>query len=210
MFDSIIFDLDGTLWDTTHIGAKVWSDAALKRGIKANISADQLKSLYGLPTEMIAKKLFPLIAEETAFEIMRESNKQQCLYLEKDGGILFPGVKETLKELKKKFPIFIVSNCQEGYIQSFIKSNKLEAYFDDFEYPGRTGLSKADNIRLIIERNHLKNPIYVGDTSADSLACQQAGIPFIFAKYGFGNTQSYEYAIDSLTDLVDLLLGKTI
>jgi phosphoglycolate phosphatase len=206
MLDSIIFDLDGTLWDTTHIGAKIWSEAASKYNVSEIVTADQLKSLYGLPTEIIAKRLFKTAPVEVALKIMKESCENQCPYLEKDGGILFPHLIETLNELKKKFRLFIVSNCQEGYIQSFIKGNHLEGYFDDFEYPGRTGLLKASNIRIIMERNHLKNPLYVGDTSGDAMAAREAGIPFVFARYGFGHVEDFEGVIDSLDELHQLAI----
>ena len=39
---------------------------------------------------------------------------------------------------------------------------------------------------MIAERNHLKHPVYVGDTIGDYNACQEAGVPFVFAAYGFG------------------------
>ncbi|MBA9026478.1 MULTISPECIES: HAD family hydrolase [Bacillaceae] len=208
MIDSIIFDLDGTLWDTTHIGAQIWSDAASNYRIRVQVTADQLKGLYGLPVDIIAKRLFPDASDEVLQAIMQESSRKQCQYLEEDGGILFPRLIETLNELKKNYRLFIVSNCEEGYIQSFIKGNQLEGYFEDFEYPGRTGLSKADNIRMIIDRNHLKNPIYVGDTTLDATSSKEAGIPFVYAKYGFGNVEKFDDVIDSLNELNQLSLLK--
>ncbi|SHE13316.1 phosphoglycolate phosphatase [Chlamydia abortus] len=206
MVDGIIFDLDGTLWDTTHIGAKIWSEVAAKYKVVEPVTADKLKGLYGLPTEIIARTLFPSAPEEVALAIMTESCANQCPYLEKDGGILFPKLVETLDELKKSYRLYIVSNCQEGYIQSFIAGNRLEGYFEDFEYPGRTGLSKAENIRLIIDRNSLKNAIYVGDTSGDASASKEAGIPFVYARYGFGSAEHFDAAIDSLDELPKLSL----
>lgn len=208
MIDSIIFDLDGTLWDTTHIGAQFWSEAASNNHLPVQVTGDQLKGLYGLPVDIIAKKLFPDISKEVLQAIMQESSEKQCKYLEKEGGILFPRLLETLKELKKNYRLFIVSNCEEGYIQSFIKVNELEGYFEDFEYPGRTGLSKADNIRMIINRNQLKNPVYVGDTALDAASAREAGIPFVYARYGFGHIETFDDVIDSLYELNQLSLLK--
>ncbi|MFJ8244866.1 HAD family hydrolase [Peribacillus asahii] len=208
MIDSIIFDLDGTLWDTTHIGARTWSEAASNHQIQNNVTADQLKGLYGLPTDIIARKLFPNAIEEVLQAIMRESNEKECEYLAKDGGILFPKLLETLTELKKNYQLFIVSNCEDGYIQSFIEGNKLEGYFKDFECPGRTRQSKADNIRIIMNRNQLENPIYVGDTALDAASSKEAGIPFVYARYGFGKVEKFDYAIDSLDELNQLSLLK--
>jgi phosphoglycolate phosphatase len=208
MIDGIIFDLDGTLWDTTHIGAKFWSEAASNYHLPVQVTGDQLKGLYGLPVDIIAKKLFPDTSKEVLQAIMQESSEKQCKYLEKEGGILFPRLLETLNELKKNHRLFIVSNCEEGYIQSFIKVNQLEGYFEDFEYPGRTGLSKADNIRIINNRNQLKNPVYVGDTALDAASAREAGIPFVYARYGFGHVETFDDVIDSLNELNQLLLLK--
>ncbi len=206
MYDGIIFDLDGTLWDSTDAAAVIWKEVAAEYDeVKDEITADRLKSLYGLPLEVIAVKLLPSIPEERAIEIMWESTKRQCPYLIEDGGILFPGLIKTLDVLKEKYKLFIVSNCEEGYIQCFLDAHKLHDYFTDFEYPGRSGVLKADNIRLVIERNGLKNPVYVGDTLGDATASKEAGVPFIYARYGFGEVSEYDACIDSLEELPGLI-----
>lgn len=207
MYDSIIFDLDGTLWDSTDAAAVIWKEVSAEFDeVKDEITADRLKSLYGQPLEDIAVKLLPSIPEERAIEIMWESTKRQCPYLEKEGGILFPGLVETLDKLKERYKLFIVSNCEEGYIQCFLNAHSLHDYFEDFEYPGRSGVLKADNIRLVLERNNLKNPVYVGDTAGDASASYAAGVPFIYARYGFGDVKEYDTCIDSLTELCELLI----
>ena len=109
------------------------------------------------------------------------------------------------QKLSKKLPLFIVSNCQAGYIEAFLKVTDLGKYVTDFENPGRTGKPKADNIRLVIERNNLDKAFYVGDTQGDYDATMAAGIPFIFAAYGFGNIDGDEEEIQGLNELPDLI-----
>ena len=120
-------------------------------------------------------------------KIMNERYKLEYEYLSEHGATLYNKLEDTLERLSKKYKLFIVSNCQDGYIESFFKSHKLEKYFIDYECPGRTGLAKAENIKLIVERNNLKNPVYVGDTQGDAKAAKDANIPFIYANYGFGD-----------------------
>ena len=67
---------------------------------------------------------------------------------------------------------------------------RLDVTVRDFECIGRTGKPKSENIRLIIERNGLKAPVYVGDTQWDFDAATAAGVPFIFAAYGFGHVEN--------------------
>jgi len=203
--DSLILDLDGTLWDSTDAAAVVWNEVAAKYPeVTDVITADKLKGLYGLPLEEIAVKLLVSVPRDIALAVMRESCVKQCPYLEKVGGILFPNLEETLKELKKTHRLFIVSNCEEGYIQCFLKAHQLQNYFEDFEYPGRSGVLKAENIRKIIERNHLEHPVYVGDALGDATATKEVGIPFVYARYGFGQVEEYDYVIDSFEELLQI------
>jgi len=200
--DSIIFDLDGTMWDSTKAAAEVWREVAKRNpAITDEITADKLKALYGLLLEEIAVRLFVSVPKETALKTMEECVVEQCPYLAKHGGILLGDVEGTLKELSTRYPLFIVSNCKSGYIESFLESHKLGKYFKDFECPGGTGLLKADNIRLVMERNHLKDPIYVGDTKGDQMAAKEAGIPFVYARYGFGECDDFDDVIDSFEEL---------
>ena len=50
----------------------------------------------------------------------------------------------------------------------------------------------------------MKNPIYVGDTSGDMEGAKIAGIPFVYASYGFGDVESFDYKIDDISELLDL------
>lgn len=204
-FDGIIFDLDGTLWDSTIEAAKVWTKVSKKHGVNKIITSDELKKLYGLPLEDIARNLFSDIDEETALSIMEESVAAQCPVLAKNGGIIFEDVEKILRKLVEKFPLFIVSNCRSGYIEAFLEYSKFNNYFTDFECPGRTGKLKADNIRIIMERNNLNNPIYVGDTKGDKKAANEAGILFIYAAYGFGSLSNNDIEVQSFNELEKLL-----
>lgn len=210
MIDSIIFDLDGTLWDATDGASAIWTQEARKYPeVTIDITADMLKAVYGLPLKDIALKLLTTVNEDVALSIMEESVVKQCPYLAKVGGILYDNLESTLIELKKKYRLFIVSNCEDGYIQCFFKAHGLEKYFEDFEYPGRSKKLKADNIKDIISRNNLENPIYVGDTTGDKKASLEANIPFVYARYGFGSVDEYQLAIDSFDELLKLdILNK--
>ncbi len=81
----------------------------------------------------------------------------------------------------------VVSNCGLGYIEAFFSGNQTGGYFDDYENAVRTGKTKGENIRLVMERNGIERAIYVGDTMGDCEAARAAGIPFLHAAYGFGS-----------------------
>lgn len=205
MIDSIIFDLDGTMWDSCESVLHVWSNISQKYGFRP-LTIEDIQGLMGLTIEDAGKKLFKdTFGEEKGIEIAKECAACENEYLEKQGGKLYPRLLETLAELKKKYRLFIVSNCECGYIEAFMKVHGTAEYFEDYEHCGNTGLLKDGNIRLIIERNKLKNPVYVGDTQTDKNASALAGIPFIYASYGFGEVDGFDAKAESFSDLPDVV-----
>ena len=106
-----------------------------------------------------------------------------------------------LDTISQKYPLFIVSNCQEGYIQAFWQSTGLGRYFQDGLCPDDTGELKAANIRRIMKKHGLDSAIYVGDTQGDADACREAEVPMIFASYGLGEAAGCAGRIDSFKEL---------
>lgn len=205
MTDSIIFDLDGTLWDATEAICKTWNIVLRDYPeIREPITVTELEGCMGLLLDDISRKLFPKETPALQKELITKCCDLEVEYLAENGGKLYPKVEETLCYLKDKYKLFIVSNCQSGYIESFFKGHGLDKYFTDMECAGNTGMEKGENNKLIIKRNNLKNPVYVGDTLGDLKSARDANIPFVYAKYGFGNVNEYEYAINKFEDLANI------
>lgn len=204
--ESIIFDLDGTLWDSRQTIAEAWTTAVQQQGYEERVfTKEDIGSLMGLQIPVIAEKLFPMESVERRKEIMDACAKEDQVMIREQGGVLFPNLEETLRELKKSYRLFIVSNCEDGYIEAFYAAHGLEKYFEDFENPGRTGLSKGENIQLIMERNAITSAVYVGDTQGDLDAARHAGIPFIYAAYGFGSPETYDKNIHTFEEILKVI-----
>lgn len=203
--DGIIFDLDGTLWDSTPEILTTWQ-LVLDRhpGLRAPITAEELQGLMGLPMTEIARRLFPKEDAETQMALMNECCQVENEYLAEHGARLYPDLINTLQKLKESHKLFIVSNAQSGYIEAFLTAHKLWELFDDHLAFGDTGNSKGENNLEVIRRNGLKHPVYVGDTQGDLQSAIDAGIPFIFCAYGFGSAAHYDEKIDRFSDLADL------
>lgn len=206
-YDGIIFDLDGTLWDSSKGVSESWNIVLShypEYGI--TVSAEQVRACMGLPMDEIARRLFPGLDSKTQDKLMDECCVNEVEYLGEHGGQLFPKVEETLRKLRETHKLFIVSNCQDGYIQCFLKGHHFEELFTDFESWGKTGLQKDENNRLVAERNGLNYPVYVGDTAMDAQSAKKAGMPFIFARYGFGDVKEWDGVVDSFDGLLKLEL----
>ncbi len=214
-YDSVIFDLDGTLWDASDTTAESWARvlAAHPEAHPAeSLEAENLRRFMGLTNEELTEIVFPELDFASAFALFEETCLIENSLLYENGGVLFDGVGELFKSLTDAgVKLFIVSNCQAGYIESFLHAHGFEKYFCDFESSGNSGKPKGENIRDIVARNGLKSPVFLGDTSSDSRGAAFAGVPFIYARYGLGERYGrgrvdvYDRAIDSPIELLRVM-----
>lgn len=188
MFDGLLFDLDGTLWDSVDAICISWRSVLERRApeMAGLMTRENVTSCMGMLLPDIVKKVLPDLPPEELRPVLEELLAEENTYVAAHGGTLFPQVPETLALLARDYPLCIVSNCQDGYIEAFFQAHGLKRYFTDYEDPGRTGKGKADNIALVVARNGMKHPLYIGDTQGDCDAAAAAGVPFLHAAYGFG------------------------
>ena len=200
-------DIDGTLWNTTGVVADAWNKAIADCGYDAaQVNAAGLQKEFGKPMNIIADDLWPNLSQEQKKILMKQCCVREQEAIESNTkDITFPAVRDTIKALAKKFNLYIVSNCQAGYIELTMRKNGIEPCVRDHECYGNTGLGKADNLRLLVQRNAIKEPVYVGDTQGDADACREAGVKFVWASYGFGSVQEFAAKIDRFDQLLDLL-----
>lgn len=188
--ESIIFDLDGTLWDSSENVAASWDETV--RGLNnpllrnVRITGEDIRGVMGMTMDEIAKKLFPMLSSTKQYEILDMCAENENNFLASKGGRLYDGTEETLSKLSENHRLFIVSNCQSGYIEAFFEYCGLERLFTDYLCWGETGKPKDETIRLLMERNNVTSAAYVGDTAGDCESAFKATIPFVHAAYGFG------------------------
>ena len=199
----LLFDLDGTLWDSAEPVAEAWTQV-LSAEIPAypSLSAADVHRVMGMTTEQIRDTLFPDIPFPRRNEIVEKCMRYEVDYLMSHAGRIYPDLRPVLEELRRDgFLTGIVSNCQTGYVSAFLRSCGVSDLFDDLEEWGRTRRPKGENILLVMERNGFDRALYVGDTAGDQAAARLAGIPFIHAAYGFGSVRDPEGVIHSLSEL---------
>ena len=203
---ALIFDIDGTLWDSREIVARGWNHHLAKIGREdLFVNKDSLKSLFGKTMTEIADIAFASIPMPERYEVLQICMEEEHRFLEEDPcNIGYPLVKETLTKLAEKHRLFIVSNSQSGYPQLCIEKLGLEALIQGHLCFGDTGTSKGQTILRRMREHNITSCAYIGDTQGDREACLEAGVPFIFAAYGRGQADGWDAKIDAFADLLTM------
>ena len=203
MSGAVLFDLDGTLWDSTAAIVPAWNRVLGKWG-KTVTQAD-MAGVMGLTDREIARKFLPKTPEGEALGAIHLAAAAEAEDLRRTGARLYGGVGETLAALAEEYGLFLVSNCMDGYIDAFLHAHGLKEFFTDAAWLGHPEDGKAENIRALCRRYGPEKAAYVGDTASDGAAARAAGLPFIFASYGFGETGEHDGIIREFSELPGVL-----
>ena len=203
----LLFDLDGTLWDSAPAVTEAWNEIFQREcpGLKP-LTVDDIHGVMGMTMKEISLALYPEADMPRRDEIFDICCRHEVEYLYSHCGALYPDFRAVMESLKAEgYDLAVVSNCQTGYVKAFLVSSGAEDLFIDYEEWERTGLTKGENIRLVMDRNHYAKGVYIGDTKKDREAALQARIPFIHAAYGFGTVDAADGVIHSLSELPALV-----
>ena len=205
-YESLIFDIDGTLWDSRALVAEGYNIQLKAEGLgHLCVTAEDLKPLFGKVMTEIADVILATIPEDKRYDLMERCMDTENKYLEENEcHIGYPGIRETIAQLSKKYRLFIVSNSQCGYPELCIEKLGLTSYIEGHMCFGDTGTSKGKTIRKLMEKHNITSCAYVGDTQGDYEATVEAEVPFIWCTYGFGTPDDYVAKIDRFEDLLNL------
>ena len=205
-YESLIFDIDGTLWDSRALVAEGYNIQLKKEGLDhLCVTAEDLKPLFGKVMTEIADVILASIDPKDRYDLMERCMETENNYLfENECKIGYPGVMETVEALSRQYRLFIVSNSQCGYPELCMDKLGLTPYIEGHMCFGDTGTSKGKTIRTLMEKHNIQNCAYIGDTQGDYEATVEADVPFIWATYGFGTPDGYVAKIDKFADLLKL------
>lgn len=205
--DSLIFDMDGTLWDAVATYAHCWTQVFAANGIDRKVEKKDIQGYMGMEAKQIYRVMFPELPESTIEKLYKEIVIKTDELLPQLGGEIYPGVLEGLEQLSRKYKLFMLSNCQKGSIRDFMVFTETKPYFCDYIEYGSNFQPKYINMKTLIDQYNLKAPMYIGDTDSDRKQSDLASVPFVFAAWGFGNTDSYAHKFDQMKDLTGHFLS---
>ena len=205
-YESLIFDIDGTLWDSRALVAEGYNIQLKEEGLAhLCVTAEDLKPLFGKVMTAIADVVLATIPEDKRYDLMERCMETENQYLfDNPCDIGYPGVKETIAKLSEKHRLFIVSNSQCGYPELCISKLGLTPYITGHMCFGDTGTSKGKTIRTLMAKHGIESAVYIGDTQGDYEATVEADIPFIWCTFGFGEPDNYVAKVDAFEDLLNL------
>lgn len=196
----VLFDLDGTLADTSE-GVKHSIEYTIKKCGFNELSDEKMQSFIGPPIFDSLKKEYKLSDDEArnATEVFRSAYKDKYLFEAR----VYEGIIPLLSMLKSNsIKIAVATNKRIDYTEKLLIHLNLTQYFDciqgsDFENKMR----KPEIIRACINQLSIdeSDTVLVGDTIHDYLGAKQCLIDFIGVDYGFGfKTQEERKLINNI------------
>lgn len=199
--DSLIFDMDGTLWDNVDTYVDVWNKGLEKTGYAKRVSRTDIMGLMGKEARVMLNAIIPEASTTEQDNLFDEVITIYQQTLPTMNPTIYDGVHEGLEQLSKKYKLFMLSNCEEGGLVNFMKHTGTGHLFIDYMEHGMNLMPKSHNLQLLIDKHQLQSPFYIGDTDSDATQSALAGVPFVFVSYGFGQTTNYALKFDSFPEL---------
>ncbi len=202
---NVIFDLDGTLYDTDKVSIEALQTALSKFDI-TDISDDEIRDQFGEVTDMIVRNLVP-DRDEEFYEDLKEEIKYQEERLIPKKGELYEGIKDMLSSLSENgYDLSICSNGRKEYIELVLETTDIKKHFSNIR-GNEPGKSKADQLKDLLKCLEGTDSIMIGDRYHDIEAAKEAGIPSIGVAYGFGRkeVESADFIADEPLEVFNII-----
>ena len=184
----VVFDLDGTLMDTSSGILQAVRDAIQEHGMPA-LTEEQIKTFIGPPIQWSFEAQYGISKERA----QRMADTFRDLYSTKHllGAVPYMGIYDLMKVINQRgMKSAIATDKREDYALRLLKHYHFDDYTDIMYGGDNDGtLKKRDIILKCIDTAGIKDlaeVVMVGDTLHDSNGAKELGVDFIGVSYGFG------------------------
>ena len=205
--DAIVFDMDGTLWDAVDSYCEIWNRCFAMFDTDLRIHRPELLACMGMPLDEIYRSLTAgrIVPDASAF--LPAVEREEAQMMSKLGGRPYPGMQEGIRRLSESYPVFLLSNCGVSGLADMMRFTGITPYVREAITFGATQRRKSENLRWLKKKYGFMQPVYVGDTEGDCQETHLAGLPFVYASYGFGTCSDADLAVDTFQEIVDYFLN---
>ena len=201
MIKNIVFDLDGTLWQTTDSYVYAYHKLCEYYNVESKVSDQTVKCYLGVRLDILLNDLFPTVEDKTALGLRALEYSVEYL-MQNQSDCCYNGVYDLLKALSADYNVFIVSNCLKGYVQAFLQISGTTDFVKEY-FTIEKG-EKEEHLNAI-SLNYGK-ALYVGDCDDDYLAIKNhQDIIFCYASYGYKSCKQYDYKISAPLELLSVV-----
>ncbi|OAN16135.1 HAD family hydrolase [Exiguobacterium undae] len=202
----ILFDIDGTLIDSTNQMTEAIHLAMEDMPHLVKPSKASVQSSYGLAGNAFWRKAIPDASENDIKEIRRKRHHHLEQTMQNQD-VLFDGIRELLEQLTNQGHIVsTASNCGVHYLNLVLDSQNIRSYFTSPKcLESVNGKQKADILAAHREEFGEVDYLMVGDRSSDVEAARLQNMPVAICCFGFGTEQEWKTADHQLETPLDLL-----
>jgi phosphoglycolate phosphatase len=203
----LIFDMDGTIFESHKATFKVLKKAFADMGIDSPLSEQAVKDRMGEPAEQFFGALLGPVHFPRWQEIMEKYDAKIPQF-----GSAFPGVPETLDALKSRgYKLALCSNCARDYFEAVLLKTQTRSYFDFAECYGDDQLIKSQLVKKVMREKFpgLKAAV-IGDRIHDIDAARDNGALAVGVLYGYGKTepQQADITIEKFAKLLEIFPSR--
>lgn len=214
MKKSIIFDMDGTLFQTEMILEESLNQTLQQlNGLGIHYitnPVDKYKELMGVPLDEVWKSLLLQPSEKNVKSANEIFQKALIACIQSDKGILYDHVEEVLEYITaKNYEIFIASNGDVDYLNTIYVKYQFEKYIKNvYSINEIESSSKTDLVQHIIKEENTNPQFIVGDRLSDFMAGKENNIEVIGCKFYFSKEEELmkaDYVVNSLKELKSII-----
>ena len=204
---NIFFDLDGTVADSRADLAKAVNMTRAHCGL-APVPVERVMECVGDGVRSLLERAIPERAADAESLIPVQAANYATCWLDETS--LYPGVRETLEELKRRgWNIALVSNKPEKACREILEGLGVLRFFGAVVGGGTVPELKPSPEPLRAAASRMRSPLkskdwMVGDNWTDLAAAEAAGVRSAFCRWGFGKLRDgrYNIAISNMREIL--------
>lgn len=213
MRKAIIFDMDGTLFQTNLIlepALEETFDVLRKENLwHIKTPIEQYRKIMGVPLPVVWETLCP----NHSLEIREKSNeifhKKLIELIKAQKGALYADVESTLNELSKNHQLFIASNGQIEYLQAIVETYQLDRFIQHtYSIQLIKSGHKSDLVKMVKNENQLTEGYVVGDRSSDISAAKDNDLIAIGVNFDFAQEDELkkaDFVVNNFKEIIELV-----